>query len=164
MEFRKITLAELPQLEELIETIENGLPHKEWWIPIDDTERAHFFDDEWTYFLGAFDGDNLAGACGLFYNEHEFGEEAALIGVDIHSTKAAEIGRCMVNPNYRGNNLMYELNSRLKKIALENGVEKILAVAHPDNIASNSSFLKLGAQFQKKATVFGGFDRNIYLI
>ena len=55
-------------LEQLIYTIENALPVPEWWIPIDDIERSHFFDADWTCFLGAFNDDNeLVAASALFF-------------------------------------------------------------------------------------------------
>ena len=149
-------------LEQLIYTIENALPVPEWWIPIDDIERSHFFDADWTCFLGAFNDDNeLVAASALFFNEHEFAEEAEKLGLDIRSTNVAEVGRCMVHPDFRGHNLMCELNKRLCSIARNRGIDTILAVAHPDNIASNSSFRRLGAELKATATVFGSYQRNM---
>lgn len=152
-------------LNQLISTIENSLPVPEWWIPIDDIEKSHFFDADWTCFLGAFDdNNNLVGASALFFNEHEFAEEAEKLGLDIRSTNVAEIGRCMVHPDFRGHNLMCELNNRLRTIARNRGIDTILAVAHPDNIASNSSFLRLGAELKTTTTVYGTFRRNMYIV
>ena len=152
-------------LEQLIYTIENALPVPEWWIPIDDIERSHFFDADWTCFLGAFNDDNeLVAASALFFNEHEFAEEAEKLGLDIRSTNVAEVGRCMVHPDFRGHNLMCELNKRLCSIARNRGIDTILAVAHPDNVASNSSFRRLGAELKATATVFGSYRRNMYIL
>ena len=156
MNIRVLDKNDKAALEQLIFTIENALPVPEWWIPIDDIERSHFFDADWTCFLGAFNDDNeLVAASALFFNEHEFAEEAEKLGLDIHSTNVAEVGRCMVHPDFRGHNLMCELNKRLCSIARNRGIDTILAVAHPDNVASNSSFRRLGAELKATATVFG---------
>lgn len=163
-EYRQLNKSDIAQLEELIAIIENGLPDKAWWVPIDDVARQHFFDEDWTYFIGAFDGDKLAGACGLFLNPHEFEEEAEKLNLDISKTKIAEIGRCMVNPEYRGNNLMCEINSRLRDVARDKGIDTVLAVAHPENTFSNNSFKKLGAIFQLETVVYNTYSRNIYTI
>ena len=91
----------------------------------------------------------MLSASALFFNEHEFAEEAEKLGLDIHSTNVAEVGRCMVHPDFRGHNLMCELNKRLCSIARNRGIDTILAVAHPDNVASNSSFRRLGAELRQ---------------
>ena len=97
MNIRVLDKNDKAALEQLIYTIENALPVPEWWIPIDDIERSHFFDADWTCFLGAFNDDNeLVAASALFFNEHEFAEEAEKLGLDIRSTNVAEVGRCMV--------------------------------------------------------------------
>ena len=73
MNIRVLDKNDKAALEQLIFTIENALPVPEWWIPIDDIERSHFFDADWTCFLGAFNDDNeLVAASALFFNEHEF--------------------------------------------------------------------------------------------
>lgn len=165
MNIRVLDKNDKAALEQLIYTIENALPVPEWWIPIDDIERSHFFDADWTCFLGAFNDDNeLVAASALFFNEHEFAEEAEKLGLDIRSTNVAEVGRCMVHPDFRDHNLMCELNKRLCSIARNRGIDTILAVAHPDNISSNSSFRRLGAELKATATVFGSYQRNMYIL
>lgn len=162
--YRQLKKSDMEQLNKLIDNIEGNLPVKEWWIPIDDIAREHFFDEEWTYWIGAFSGETLAGACGLFMNEHEFSEEIMNMGIDSTKTNVAEIGRCMVNPDFRGNNLMCEINSRLKEVAKSKGIETIIAVAHPDNIYSNNSFAKLGASLVCEAVVYNKYPRKLYTI
>lgn len=67
MNIRVLDKNDKASLEQLIYTIENALPVPEWWIPIDDIERSHFFDADWTCFLGAFNDDNeLVAASALF--------------------------------------------------------------------------------------------------
>ena len=112
MNIRVLDKNDKAALEQLIFTIENALPVAEWWIPIDDIERSHFFDADWTCFLGAFNDDNELVAAS----------------------------------------------------ARNRGIDTILAVAHPDNVASNSSFRRLGAELKATATVFGSYLRNMYIL
>lgn len=156
---RKLTLNDKPQLDNLIQKIEAALPHPDWWLPIPQEAYDHFFDETWTLFCGAFDKEKLIGACALFFNEFEFGKTASYI--HLTTQKIAEIGRCMVLPDYRGHQLMYQMNEFLFGINPKK-VDCFVATAHPDNMSSIKSLEKSG--FIKKAT-FVKFDmkRNIYL-
>lgn len=117
MNIRVLDKNDKAALEQLIYTIENALPVPEWWIPIDDIERSHFFDADWTCFLGAFNDDNeLVAASALFFNEHEFAEEAEKLGLDIRSTNVAEVGRCMVHPDFSNDNTIHFIS--FKNISL----------------------------------------------
>ena len=42
------------QLEDLIKEIEEYIDNNEFWIPITDISRKHFFDEKWTKIFGAF--------------------------------------------------------------------------------------------------------------
>ena len=71
-------------------------------------------------FFGVFDNDKLVAASALFLNEYEYKESVENIGMKNY--KFAEIGRCMVLPEYRGYNLMYKLNLILENIAKKSRV------------------------------------------
>ncbi len=161
MEIKKIECAEKAQLENLIAEIESNLPDTAWWLPLNDTAKNHFFDDTWTYFLGLFDGETLVAASALFLNEHEFGETANETNIPLVNT--AEIGRCMVSPTYRGHGYMFTLNTRLIEIAKEKGIRRLIATIHPDNVASNKTFIKNGFQLHSKVTKYNLFPRNVYV-
>lgn len=162
MNCRKLILSDKTQLENLITIIEDNLEHKDFWLPINQTSREHFFDDTWTEFYGMFDNCRLIGASALFYNKHEFGESLAQLNAPLVSV--AEIGRSMVHPQYRGNNILYQINTELLNIAKERELEYILATIHPQNIPSQCSFKKLG--FEKKCTYTKSnkFVRDIFLL
>lgn len=95
---RPLSEGDRPALEELLRVIEAALPVREWWLPVRDIAREHFFDPSWTRFYGVFDGERLVGASALFLNEFEYGDSAGCIGVPSEGT--GEIGRCMVHPDY----------------------------------------------------------------
>ena len=44
------------------------------------------------------------------------------------------------------------------------GVLIVQTEHHPDNVASNSSFRRLGAELKATATVFGSYQRNMYIL
>ena len=162
MVIKRLTSADQSKLDHLIQIIEDSLLDADWWLPIQETARVHFFDSSWTIFYGTFDGEELVGASALFLNQFEFKEAALHIGVPLDGT--AEIGRCMVNPKCRGNNLMLKMNKVLVDVAKENGVKRIVATAHPSNESSCHSLVSLGMRKNGEITKYNTFKRNIYLI
>ena len=162
MKFRKLTAEDEQKLLGLIDVIEENLDNKEFWLPINEMSKNHFFDATWTEFYGAFDGDNLVASAALFYNEHEYRESLQKLNLKI--TSVAEIGRAMVHPEYRGNNLLYSINLKLVDIAREKNIEYLLATIHPENIPSQKSFIKLGMTKQTTYRKNCGYVRDIYLM
>lgn len=162
MEFRKLTIADKDQLDTLISTIEESLDNPEFWLPINEIAREHFFDESWTNFYGLFDGSHLIAAAALFYNEHEYGE--SLSKLDIPSDTVAEIGRAMVHPDYRNSNLLLTITTKLLDIARAKGKEYVLATIHPQNIPSQKSFTRLGMKKQCTYLKSSGFIRDIFIM
>ena len=70
----------------------------------------------------------------------------------------------MVLPEYRGQNLMLDVNNALLNVAKEMGIDYFVATVHPDNIASNRSVQKMGMQLKTTITRTGGYERNVYLL
>ena len=160
--FRKLNIKDKEKLDKLIDIIEKNLTNNAYWLPMQAEARNHFFDENWTIFYGAFKDDNLISACALFLNEFEYGESAEKL--NLNKSEVAEIGRCMVNPDYRGNNLMLTLNSKLLDVAKQMGKKYIIATAHPDNIPSNNSLKALGMTTQKTVVKMERYPRNIMLL
>ena len=159
-EFRQIKENDAAAFLSLIDAIEKALPDKAWWLPINPTVKEHFFDESWCYLLGAYDGERLIGASCLFFNETEYGETARLCGLPLNDT--AEIGRCMVLPEYRGNNLLFLLNQELLSVAKKRSIRHIIITIHPQNIPSLSSFRKLGARYRDTIVKYDRFPREVY--
>ena len=156
--FRILNQQDKTALDNLIHEIESCLPDKEWWLPILETAYNHFFDKEWTMFCGAFDKDKLVGASALFFNPFEYAQ--SLEQINIVSNHVAEIGRCMVLPDYRGHHLMTRMNKFLLNTNTKN-IDYFVATAHPENIPSIKSLEALG--FEKRGCFTkSGFQRNIY--
>lgn len=160
--FRQLEQDDSESLYMLINDIECSLPDATWWLPIKKTAQEHFFDKSWTIFYGAFDKDKLVAASGLFINPYEYAECAIQLGLNLDKT--AEIGRCMVLPDYRGHNLMFMLNKLLIEEALKLDRSTIIATAHPNNISSNKSLIKLGMSIKGEIVKMDSYPRNILVM
>ena len=161
-EVRQLTYEDGDEYFELIDAIEKQLDDELYWLPISAASRDHFFDDDWTTILGMYKDGKLIAASSLFYNSNEYGESASVIGLGPSAGRIAEIGRCMVLPDYRKNNYMLLLNERLVDIAKARHVNTIIATAHPDNEGSCRSLEKLGMKKEGFVIKNGSYPRNIY--
>lgn len=159
MIIRVLTQKDAPQLFALIQTIEAALPDEQFWLPIKNEARAHFFDPTWTEFYGAFDGETLVGAAALFYSAYEYGE--SLQQLSVPHTAVAEIGRAMVHPDYRGNRLLNKICLHLLERAGEKGIRLLLATVHPENTPSQKAFSRLGMVKSCSYTKENGYVRDI---
>lgn len=162
MEIRKLVKSDNEQLKALIKDVEAHLQDETFWLPISDKSREHFFDENWTYFLGAFDGNNLIAAVGLFFNENEFGESREAIGIT--SSNLAEYGRAMVHSEHRNQGIMKQISKNLLRYAEEIGIKNIIATVHPKNIPSREIIKDLG--FDKKSMIvkYNRYERDIFLL
>lgn len=164
-EIKKIGEDNASQLKALIENTESSLSDELFWLPIKQRAEANFFNDEWTYFVGVFDGNDLVAAAALFFNEFEFGDTLRSIGEEQERFSLyAEIGRCMVKPAYRGQNLMCTMIDVLVKEARVKGKSCLIATAHPQNFASRKSLEKAGMKKIGETVKSGKFPRCIYLL
>lgn len=142
--------------EEMSITIVNALPRLDFLIPMTKEEYEDTFvvgSDDIVY--GLFDNNNLIATSALLHDVRAYQQQEEV--KDILTHKCAEIGECMVLPEYRGQGLMLKLNQLLKKDAQALGIEYMLATAHPENVASNTSLKALGFDLVKT------FDRHGYL-
>lgn len=161
-EFRKLELGDKEKLEKLIVMVEDTLENKYFWLPISDESRDHFFDDEWTYFLGAFENNELIAAVGLFFNKHEYGESAKKLGIS--DGKTAEIGRAMVSPNHRRKGLMKVITEKLINYAKIHGIQFLVATSHPQNKPSQISLESLGMEKRAFCVKTQKYERDIFIL
>lgn len=159
---RKLEIEDLEQLNYLIKNVEENIKNQLMWLPIKEEAKIHFFDKNWTVFFGCFVDDKLVGASALFLNKFEFEESAKQINLETENI--AEIGRCMVLLEYRGNNIMYIINQKIIEYARHSGINTLIATAHPDNVASNTSLQKLGMKIVKCYLKENKFLRNILVL
>ena len=158
---RHLTKSGQHALDLLIQDVEATLPDEKFWLPISETSKAHFFDDEWTYFLGAFVKEELVGAAAMFFNENEWGESRQTIGIE--SSSIVEFGRAMVRSDFRGKGIMNLIASELLKVAEQKSVDYLLATVHPNNIPSQKTVTRMGMHKAGFCIKNGGFERDIFL-
>lgn len=162
IKIRKLNIKDKDKLYSLIKLIEDNLFNNAFWLPIQEKAKANFFNEDWTVFLGAFNEDKLIGASALFLNKHEYEETVESLNM-LKSFTFAEIGRCMVAPDYRGQNIMYTLNFELIKIAKRLQIDYLVATAHPQNLPSKTSLEKLGMKKVNTIIKYNSFPRDVYL-
>ena len=160
--YRQLKKNDETKLYDLISQIETSLQEPKFWLPINSVSKNHFFDEDWTYFLGLFDNDKLIGACALFFNKHEFGE--SLSHCDNVKMPLAEMGRGMILPEYRGKNYLYTIMVKLLEIAKQKNITTLLATIHPQNIPSQRSASKIGFKVKSQIIKYNDFIRDILLL
>ena len=161
---KKLTKQNTDAVKNLTKVIVKNLSNPNMFMPFtDDAIDSMFNADSSLNAYGAFCKGTLAAMSLYDTNYLEFEELLEPIGLD-KTKRIAELGVCMTLPEYRGNNLMYLINTKILKIAKQNGFEYIVATAHPDNTPSNTSLKKLGMQCGATITRAGHYLRNVYSI
>lgn len=144
--------------QEIVKT----LAAPDFLIPMTEEEYNDTYTDEnQDVVYGIFDGNRLVATSSLLHDVRTYASNPELSEVLKHS--CIEIGESMVLPEYRGNDYMLRLNNLIKDEAKRQGVEYMLATAHPDNIASNTSLRHLGYT-KVKEFVRCGYRRNLHLL
>ena len=162
MEIKKIeNNLNIDEFKKLIDNINENLKNKEYFIPICTDEILDLFDSTKSILFGCFDGEHLIGVSCLCLNMNWYKEVLKKFNISTENVGCVE--HCMVNSNYRGNNIMYKLNCEIVKCAKELKLKHLVATAHPQNIASISSLTKLG---MKRLATFkrDGFLRDIFIM
>jgi RimJ/RimL family protein N-acetyltransferase len=159
IEFRKLTKDDTSSLNELIDVIQDKNEHPEWCSYISQIQKNKFIDDSSNMFIGAFDTSKLVAAIGLIYDEKLSETNLSSLGIN---GKFAEIGRCMVLPEYRGEDLMIKLGEIIIDEARKLGKTYIVAAVHPDNIGAIKSIEKLGFEKKCKTSKWNGTSRYYY--
>lgn len=162
MEIRRLDKTFLNEYKKLSKTVLDLLQDKSWFIPFDeDVIDSMFEEDSSLIVYGCIIDGVLAAVSMLDLNWEEFIEIGEAASIDLNK-KGAEMGGSMVLPAFRGQNLMLEMNRALLEEAKKNQFSFLLATAHPDNKASNTSLQKLG--FVHKNTIIrtGKYVRHVY--
>lgn len=144
--------------------IRENLVNPKWFMPFSEENMIHTFDDGNTLVVYGVFVDGVLAAISLFDTNYQEFKELSLACNLSPDKKGAELGGSMVLPQYRGQNLMLDVNTKLISVAKEMGIDYFVATVHPDNIASNRSVQKLGMQLKTTITRTGGYLRNVYLM
>ena len=82
--------------------------------------------------------------------------------IDIDYNEIMDYGPMMVNPNFVGNNLQYQMLKELDLYSINNNYKYIISTIHPDNIYSINNFLKDDFKLVGQKALKRGI-RNIYI-
>jgi predicted acetyltransferase len=161
IEYRKIEKREKQELSGLVAIVLDHLERKDFFIPFDEEEIEAMFDENNAVTYGAYDGDKLVGTAQLYLGDEFVDKIKKKLGVK--DSLAAEFGGVLVLPEYRGNGIMKRFSKILIEEAKARKYEYIVAVAHPENIASNKGISATGAKLTK-TDYLGKYYRNMYLL
>ncbi len=162
MQIRQLTEKDSDAFYELIQITVDSLENKEFWLPIKDEVREHFFDKSWTILFGAFDGDTLIGAVGLFLNESEYSESLSYLSRTYEGP--AKVDRLMIHPQYRGQGVSDALMKELIPEARRLGVRNLLATIHPQNNVARNTMQRSGMELMCSYMNRDGYFRNVFVM
>lgn len=161
-ELRRLVPADRPLHEEMSRVIVAALPREDFLIPMTPEEYEDtYVEGSRDFVLGLFDQGRLIATSSLLHDVRAYGEQPEVREILTHP--CAEIGESMVLPAYRGKSFMLKLNRLLRKEAQAQGIEYMLATAHPENTYSNNSLQRLGFGLVKTFTRCG-YPRNLYVM
>ena len=146
----------------MIKTVLDVLDRPEFFIPYEDWELEELFNKDYAPLHGAYDGEKLVGSAQLYVRQDFLKEYIDIL--NLNGYKVCELGGELVLPEYRGQGIMYELIKLQTKLAKDMGFDYIISMAHPDNLGSKKSLMKLGLEYVKTTTVNKTFLRDIFMM
>ena len=158
--FKEIEKKDEEQLRSLIKIVLGGLENPAYFIPYADWELEQLYDKSYAPLHGAYDGDKLVGMAQLYIRQDFLQEYIDKMGLTGY--KVCELGGNLVLPEYRGKGIMYELIKIQAELAKEMGFDYIISMAHPDNIGSKKTLMKLGLEYVNTTTVNETFLRDTF--
>ena len=163
MEIIRLTKENHADFVHINEVIRQNLDNPLWFMPFSKENLVNTFRDNSSLTVCGAVVDNKLACVSVFdKDESEWSELCDAVG--IKSKKVAELGGSMTLPEYRGQGLMQKVNLALIEIAKEQGLEYLVATAHPDNIASNKSLAKIGMECKTQIIRANKYLRNVYLM
>lgn len=160
--YKEIEKKDEAQLRNLIKTVLEGLENPEFFIPYEEWELEQLYDKTYAPLHGAYDGEKLVGMAQLYIRQDFLKEYIEVLGLEGY--KVCELGGNLVLPEYQGQGIMYQLIQLQAKLAKEMGFDYIISMAHPENIGSKKTLMKLGLNYIKTTTVNGNFLRDIFMM
>ena len=160
--YKEIEKKDEKQLRDLIKIVLGGLENSQFFIPYADWELEQLYDKSYAPLHGAYDGEKLVGMAQLYIREDFLEEYINLLG--LKGYKVCELGGNLVLPEYRGQGIMYELIKLQAKLAKDMEFDYIISMAHPENIGSKKTLMKLGLEYVKTTTVNETFLRDIFMM
>lgn len=159
-EFKQCTIEDL---DRIIEIQDNAFAH----LNSPDLLRKNTIEmlDEClqtpNYTIGAWYNNKLIAFSILYFpKDKEESLVANLEGISANGLLSANYKLCIVDKDFRGNSLQYELGKRLLQYATEKNVEIVCTTVSPDNAHSLANIEKLGFIYNRTLSKYG-YKRNL---
>lgn len=160
-EFKRICKKDEKQVTTLVNNVFKNLEREDFLIPWTEEQMDRFFDEDYSFLLGAYDGNKLIAMSQIF-TPREIEEEYYDILNISKSKSICELGGFLVLSEYRNRKIMTKLGEMSCELINELNFDYIISTVHPENIASNKIVQKLGFELYDTLTTQSGFLRNLY--
>ncbi len=159
--FKEIPKDDEKQVSDLVSTVFKNLEREDFLIPWTKEQMNRFFDNNYSFLLGAYDGNKLVAMCQIF-TQKEIEEEYYDILNISKSKTICELGGFLVLPEYHNKGIMTKLSEDTYDLVKKLNFDYVISTIHPENIASNKIVQKLGFLLYTTLTTQSGFLRNLY--
>ena len=161
----KFTIAnekDIPNILELVAEVYDELPNKTWFSRDTDENLATYIIEEGFALKAESDGI-LAGI--FIARTHNLGSEN--LGQELYLSEeelnhVAHMEVAMVRKTWRGQGLQYQMMQKAETVLQEQKFYHLLGTAHPDNVPSVNTFLKLHYKKINEKIKYGGWPRCIF--
>lgn len=159
--YKRISEKDKNQVYNLVDIV-YSLERKDFLIPWTKEQLDRFFDEEYSYLYGAYDGDKLIAMTQLFTTKEI--EDSYYDILNIERTKSiCEVGGFLVFVSYRNQGIMSKLAKMQYDLSINLGYDYIISTAHPDNIESNKILKKIGLELIDTIETESGYLRNVWV-
>lgn len=159
--FKRVFKEDEKQVRDLVNNVFENIERKDFLIPWTEEQMDRFFDEDYSFLLGAYDNNKLIAMTQIF-TQREIEQEYYDI-LNIPKSKIiCELGGFLVLPEYRNKGIMTKLSKMSCELINELNFDYIISTIHPENIASNKIVQKLGFELYDTLTTQSGFLRNLY--
>lgn len=159
--FKRICKEDEKQVRTLVNNVFDNLERKDFLIPWTEEQMDRFFDTDYSFLLGAYNGNKLIAMSQIFTTREIEEEYYDILNIS-KSKSICELGGFLVLPKYRNMGIMTKLGKMSCELINALNFDYIISTVHPENIASNKIVQTLGFELYDTLTTQSGFLRNLY--
>lgn len=159
--FKRIYKEDEKQVRDLVDNVFTNIERKDFLIPWTEEQMDRFFDEDYSFLLGAYDNNKLIAMTQIFTQRDIEQEYYDILNVP-KSKSICELGGFLVLSEYRNKGIMAKLSEMSCELIDELNFDYTISTIHPENIASNKIVQKLGFELYDTLTTQSGFLRNLY--
>lgn len=156
VEIRKGSRSDLDAFVELLYTVRESMPVKEWFYLDSKDEFWQQMEEGIMELWLAMDGDKVVGAFDLLVpgmREINYGYELGFSEQEL--LQVVNMDSAAVHPDYQGQGIQRRLLLTAESWLKEQGSRILLCTVHPENRFSLQNALKIGYTIQKEVPIYG---------